>query len=237
MVKCPEQFDVPSAQAALGRTGLQIAAIGTGPIVQERGLSLSAADEVLRRQAIAAAEAVIRLAAVWGACLTIGAFRGRCEAAEVSAAQQRLADSLRQLLPLAERLDVRICLEPQNRFQSSFFRTVAETLPFIEQLGSSHLGLSLDTFHMNIEESSLEAACRAAPKRVFYVQLADNHRRAPGSGMFPLDRFKRLLDEICYDGWVSMEIDQTPDSGSAARAAITGFQRFLQRGGLDEADL
>jgi D-psicose/D-tagatose/L-ribulose 3-epimerase len=173
--------------------------------------------------AIAAAEAALRLCAPFGACLTVGAFRGRCEAADAPAARQRFADSVQKLLPLAERLDVRICLEPQNRFQSSFFRTVAETLPFLEQLGSTHLGLSLDTFHMNIEESSLEAALCAAPQRVFYVQLADNHRGPPGAGMFPLDHFRRLLEQIHYDGWVCMEIDQKSDPRSAAQAAMAGF--------------
>jgi sugar phosphate isomerase/epimerase len=226
MVKSPEQFDIAATQAVLDRTGLKIAAIGTGPIAQERALSLSAADDAVRRQAIEAAEAALRLCAVWGACLTIGAFRGRCEPADVPTAKQRLADSLRQLLPLAERQGVRICLEPQNRFQCSFFRTVAETLPFIEQLGSTHLGLSLDTFHMNIEEASLEDACYTARERTFYVQLADNHRGPPGTGLFPFDRFPRLLAQIGYDGWVSMEITQSPDPISAARAAIAGFRRF-----------
>jgi 5-keto-L-gluconate epimerase len=226
MVKSPELFDLRATQAVLDRTGLKMAAIGTGPIAQERGLSLSAADDAIRRQAIEAGDAALRLCAVWGACLTIGAFRGRCEPADVPAAKERLADSLRQLLPLAHRLDVRICLEPQNRFQSSFFRTVAETLPFIEQLGSTHLGLSLDTFHMNIEENSLEEACNAAGPRTFYVQLADNHRGPPGTGLFPLDRFQRLLESTGYEGWLSMEVDQKPDPLSAARAAIAGFRRF-----------
>jgi sugar phosphate isomerase/epimerase len=210
----------------LDRTGLKIAAIGTGPMAQERALSLSASDDAVRRQAILAAEAALRLCAAFGACLTIGAFRGRSEPANVPAAKQRLADSLHQLLPLAQRLDVRICLEPQNRFQSSFFRTVAETLPFLEQLGSTHLGLSLDTFHMNIEERSLEDACYAARERTFYVQLADNHRGPPGTGLFPLDRFERLLAQIGYNGWVSMEITQSPDPMSAARSAIAGFRSF-----------
>ncbi len=230
MVRSPEEFDIESTQAVLDRTEMKIAAIGTGPIAQERGLTLSDADEAKRREAIHAAEAALRLCGVWRACLTIGAFRGRCEAADVPAATVRFADALRQLLPLAERMDVRICLEPQNGFQSSFFRTVAETLPFIEKLGSTHLGLSLDTFHMNIEESSLEDACRAAARRTFYVQLADNHRGPPGTGQFPLERFRRLLDQIGYDGWICMEIDQKPDPRGAAQRAIAGFQAFSDVG-------
>jgi 5-keto-L-gluconate epimerase len=226
MVKSPENFDTSSTQTVLDRTGMRIAAIGTGPIAQERALSLSSANDTARRQAIEAAEAAIHLCAAFGACLTIGAFRGRCEPADVPVAKQCLADSLRHLLSPAEHLGVRICLEPQNRFQSSYFRTVAETLMFIEQCGSTHLGLSLDTFHMNIEERSLEEACRAAPERMFYVQLADNHRGPPGTGLFPLDRFQRLLEQIGYDGWVSMEITQSPDPLSAARAAIAGFRSF-----------
>jgi sugar phosphate isomerase/epimerase len=226
MVKSPEIFDIEATQAVLDRTGLKIAAIGTGPIAQERALSLSAADDAVRGQAIEAAEAALLMCAAFAASLTIGAFRGRSEPADVPATKRRFADSLGRLLPLAEGLDVRICLEPQNRFQSCFFHTVAETLPFIEQLGSTHLGLSLDTFHMNIEEGSLEDACYAARERTFYVQLADNHRGPPGTGLFPLDRFQRLLEQIGYDGWVSMEITQSPDPLSAARAAIDGFRRF-----------
>jgi D-psicose/D-tagatose/L-ribulose 3-epimerase len=57
---------------------------------------------------------------------------------------------------------------------------VEQTLEALAGLPEEGCGLALDTYHMNIEESSTPAAIRAAGKHIAHVQVASNDRGAPG---------------------------------------------------------
>ncbi len=226
MVRGPESFDPQPVRELANKHHLAIPIVGTGPIGLERGLSLSSPDAANRAEAVAAAKAAAGLCAAWGAMLNIGQFRGRCEPPDVPAASDRFADSLREILAEAHRRDVRVCLEPQNRFQSSYLRTVEEALAFLDRLDDARLGLVVDTFHMNIEESSFTAPLQAAGDRLFHVHFADNHRGAPGTGVIPFDRILETLDRVGYSAWVSIEIAQQPTPRDAAREAIGHWRRL-----------
>ena len=155
---------------------------------------------------------------------------GGCAAGEEDAARARFAESLSRLADKAERLDARIAVEPQNRFQSSFLRTAAESRDFVNRLGTERVGLVVDTFHMNIEEGSWAEPFRQAGARLFHVHFADSHRGVPGTGLIPFERVRQNLEFLRYDGWVSIEIEQRPDPAAAARAAIDAWRRIM---GLD----
>ncbi|QDT55884.1 D-tagatose 3-epimerase [Caulifigura coniformis] len=222
----PADADNVRRLAELSR--ISIAAIGTGLVAMSHGLSLSAEDETARRAAVKSAEACLEFCRIVGASmLTIGAFRGRCEPSQVDTAKGRFADSLSRLADGARRRGVTICIEPQNRFQSSFFRTVAETMPLLDAIGGDAVGLSLDTFHMNIEEAGIDDACRAGKGRVRYVQLADNHRGVPGRGMFPFNQFRQSLAAIGYDGWMSLELAQGPVPETTASMAMSAYREMF----------
>jgi 5-keto-L-gluconate epimerase len=226
MVRGPESIDPQPVHELAMKHHLAIPIVGTGPIGLERSLSLSSPDASNRSEAVAAAQAAVRLCAAWGAMLNIGQFRGRCEPSETPAASDRFADSLRHVLAEAHRHDVRVCIEPQNRFQSSYLRTVEETLAFLDTIDDDRLGLVVDTFHMNIEERSFTAPLQAAGDRLFHVHFADNHRGAPGTGLIPFDRILDTLAAVGYDAWVSIEIAQQPTPQEAAREAIGHWRRL-----------
>jgi sugar phosphate isomerase/epimerase len=228
MVRHPESIDRETLNRLLAQHRLEAPIVGTGPIGLGRNLSLSAADANVRSQAIEAARLAIEFCAGIGAILNIGQFRGAPrDPAEQKGMSERFADSLQALLVTAEASDVRIALEPQNRFQSAFLRTVAETMALIEAIGSPRLGLVVDTFHMNIEESDFCEPLRRAGERVFHVHFADNQRGAPGTGHIPFDRIVQTLREIRYSGSISLEVEQTPTPAEAARRAIEGTRRFV----------
>ncbi len=221
MVRNPESVDSFALNKLLRENRLSVPVVGTGPIGLGRKLSLSSPDRSIRLQSVEAARQALRLCAFFGALLNIGQFRGASrDPAEQKGNKDRFADSLRVLIPVAEELNVRIAIEPQNRFQSSFLRTVAESLEFIHSLRSSQLGLVLDTFHMNIEENDFVEPFHMAVNRLYHVHFAENHRGAPGSGHIPFEKVGEVLKEIKYDGWVSIEIAQTPTPIEAAQTAM-----------------
>ncbi len=113
---------------------------------------------------------------------------------------------------------VRLAIEPLNRFETDLVNTVERGLELCAATGRDNVGLLLDTFHMNIEEKDLADAVRLAGDRVFHVQVAENDRGTPGSGHVPWAEFFRALDDIGYLGPLTVE-SFTGDNDTIAVAA------------------
>ena len=76
------------------------------------------------------------------------------------------------------------------------------------------MGICLDAFHMNIEETDFLGAIRAAGPRLNDFHVADNNRLAAGMGSLDWPAIIACLAEIGYDGALTSEfvapIDRTP---------------------------
>ena len=72
----PEAFDAEGWSDAVKRSGLAVAAVGTGPVVLDDRLTFTDADETVRRAAVARAKLIVRFAARFGAQVNIGKLRG-----------------------------------------------------------------------------------------------------------------------------------------------------------------
>ena len=146
--------------------------------------------------------------------------------------KQHFAAVVKNLKPLAkhaEKKGVTLCIEPLNRFETDFLNTVDQGLEMIADVGSPALGLLLDTFHMNIEESDIPAALRLAGDKVGHVHFADTNRRAVGMGHLDVAPIAAALREIDYNGYISAEVLPLPDGGSAASQTIESFRKFFPR--------
>src|SRR5690606_38782514 len=78
----------------------------------------------------------------------------------------RSVASLASLADSAENHGVRLGIEPLNRFESDMVNTVEDALRIVTAVGSPHLGISLDSFHMNIEETDFRRAVELAGKHL-----------------------------------------------------------------------
>ncbi|MEX1055916.1 MAG: sugar phosphate isomerase/epimerase family protein, partial [Rhodothermales bacterium] len=96
-------------------------------------------------------------------------------------------------------------IEPLNRFETSFLNTTRQALELIEQVDHPAVGLSLDLFHMGIEEKSPGGAIREAGNHLLHLQVAENDRGTPGTGHLPWHDFAAALREITYTGSVVIE--------------------------------
>lgn len=130
----------------------------------------------------------------------------------------RLIPQLRDLAAYAADRDVVLCLEPINRFETSFVNTVDQAIEIVDRVDSDGLGLLVDTFHMNLEETDLGEAIESAGERIEHVHACGSHRGAPGSGTIQWDPVADALEEIGYDGPLVIE-SFTPEVESIARAA------------------
>ena len=95
-------------------------------------------------------------------------------------------EALKECQAHAETVGVRIGLEPLNRFETYFLNRCEQALALADAVGGD-CGVALDAFHMNIEESDLLGAIRAAGDRLVDFHVADNNRMPPGHGALDWD--------------------------------------------------
>ena len=129
-----------------------------------------------------------------------------------------LVEQLRLLSGHAGDHGVTLCVEPLNRFETSFMNLAQQAIDVVDRVDHPACGILLDTFHMNIEERSIGAALRAAGPRLKHVHSCENDRGAPGSGHVPWNEVAGALQAIGYDGPVVIE-SFTDKVKTIARAA------------------
>ncbi|MEN3336729.1 MAG: D-psicose/D-tagatose/L-ribulose 3-epimerase [Acidobacteriota bacterium] len=129
-----------------------------------------------------------------------------------------LVRQLRDLSAYAGDHGVTLCVEPLNRFETSFLNLVSQAIEVVDRVDHKACGLLLDTFHMNIEERSIGDAIRAAGPRMRHLHTCENDRGAPGSGHVPWAEVAKACGDIGYKGPMVIE-SFTNKVKSIARAA------------------
>ena len=100
---------------------------------------------------------------------------------------------------------INYCLEVLNRFEGYLLNTADEAIQFVEQVNLPAVKVMLDTFHMNIEETSMiTAICQTGPL-LGHFHVGENNRRLPGFGKLPWLEIGNALKSINYQGAVVME--------------------------------
>jgi 5-keto-L-gluconate epimerase len=231
-IRDPAQIDVEAVAAAAERSGIAVPAVGTGQAYVEEGLCLTAADEPVRVRAVARLLAQVAAARRLGALLIVGLIHGPIPPETGRpVAEDRLLEGLGTVARAARTAGVRIVVEPINRYESNWLNTVEEVLDLLDRLGEDNVGVLPDTFHMNIEETNVEAALRRGGARVWHVHAADSNRRAPGWGHLDFAPIVEALRDIGYGGFVSAEILPVPGVLDAAWQTIGTLRRLVPRPG------
>jgi D-psicose/D-tagatose/L-ribulose 3-epimerase len=115
-------------------------------------------------------------------------------------------DAYRQIAEYAaSQSNLILGIEPLNRFESHFINIAADAVKFIEQVGMPNVCVHLDTFHMIREEDSMVEGIRTAGKRLGYFHACENKRGIPGRGLVPWRDVFTTLQEVGYDGCITIE--------------------------------
>jgi sugar phosphate isomerase/epimerase len=223
----PRELDLASIQATIRRHALAVPEISTGP-ASEDGLSLTDADATVRERTRERLHDYADMAARWGAQMHLGRIRGAIpEGPAAEEAWKRMKEGFLDLAEYGQRRGVRVLLEPQCRFQGNALLSVTDGLVFVRELSHPNLGIVADTFHMSIEDVSIPVALVAARAHLWHVHFADSNRRYPGGGHTNFQEILEALRLIGYDRFITMEMDQAPDSSTAARRAIRFVRALL----------
>lgn len=112
---------------------------------------------------------------------------------------------------------VKLAIEPLNRFETDMINTTQQGIELIAEVNRENVGLLLDTFHMNIEEKNIREAIKLSKGRLFNFHASANDRGTPGEDHFDWDEIFFTLNEIDYDGPMTIE-SFTQDIVEIARA-------------------
>ncbi len=117
-------------------------------------------------------------------------------------------ESMRQIAEyaLATYPELKICVEPCNRFETHFLNTGYEAVAFCKAVGTPNMGVHLDCFHMSHEEQDWTSAVKVCGKQYLgYIHVNENQRGIPGTGMVDFHTFFGALEDIDYDGYCVIE--------------------------------
>lgn len=115
--------------------------------------------------------------------------------------------SMKELTRVAGDLGITYCVETVNRFENALLNTAEEALAYVKAVDSPHIGILLDTYHMNIEEASIGDAIRLVGKNLYAFHTGENNRTPPGMGYGHLDwdEIFKALSEIGFKGQIVSE--------------------------------
>jgi len=196
-VQNPALIDTVATAELIASLGLTVTGIGTGQAYYEEGLSISVTDTKIHEAAIQRLRVQVDFAQqLGGAALIIGGENW-------SKQRQASIEGTRAAADYAAGRGVRVLIEPINRYETNFINSIAQGLEYLDEIDHSNVSLLADTFHMNIEEVSL-----------------DSNRQAAGMGHTDFKAVIEALHKIRYDGPLCAEVIPLPDDETAARQHV-----------------
>ncbi|MEL7528080.1 MAG: sugar phosphate isomerase/epimerase family protein [Pseudomonadota bacterium] len=197
----PKNYDSVGTRRAAERNGVEIVC----------SLGLPAEIDILRNpgDAVDYLGFALQVARDAGAAALSGVTYGtigKTSGAPVTGAESdaicRLVDRVAQK---ARDLNMRLGLEPCNRYETHLLNTARQTAEIIERVGAPNVFIHLDTYHMNIEEAGMAEGFADAGEHLGYVHLSESNRGVPGKGTMDWAATFKGLADVDFEGTMTLE--------------------------------
>lgn len=216
--------DAERLGATVRAAGLRIAALGTGAVTAQDGLSLTDPAPDVRRHTLDRLLGATRLAAALGVPVTLGQSRGTFLPGLEDLQRHWAEQAVRRLAAEADALGTRLLIEPQTRTNTSLWHTPKQTLDFTATV-EAPTGLVLDTYHLDAEGLDPVSAVTEHTPATGAVQLASADRRGPLTVGEPrLPALLGALRDTGYTGALTLEHTQNGDSARSAARSWTALR-------------
>lgn len=227
----PETFPTEKVKLELSKTNLEVVTTTT----LNADTNLISPDEKIRRAAIDSLKKLVDINKIlnskilggvnyagWG-CLT-GKPKTELEWKYSVEGMREVAEYALKVYP-----DLKICVEPVNRFETHFINTAEDGVKYCKDVGTENMGVHLDCFHMIREETSYTKAVETCGKEYLgYVHVCENNRGIPGTGIVPFKEFFTALKKVGYTG--SCVIESFDPSFEELNANCAIWRKFADTG-------
>jgi sugar phosphate isomerase/epimerase len=205
----PGSFDPAEVRRSLARHGLAPLGLTASCMVPATRRDLAHPDPAIRAEAVRYVIDCLHFAAEIGAPLVQMLPSGETRLAPLATQAEEWVwsvSAMQEAAREAERVGVRICAEPINRYEAYLVTNVTDALSYVDAVGSSWVGMTMDLFHANLEEADIAASIRAAAAHLWHVHVADTNRQGLGRGHLDVEAAARALREIGYSGAIVAEV-------------------------------
>ena len=227
---------IPAERTAIRRAareaGIEITSLHW-LLLTPRGLSITSADEAVRRRTVDVMLRLIELCHdLGGKVLVHGspAQRSVPPGDTREAARERARDCLATVGDHALAAGVTYCIEPLAPSETQVINTIAEAAAIVDEVASAGLRTMMDTSAAGrAEEEPLAALVdRWLPTgKLAHFQVNDRNRRGPGEGDDRFVPFFAALARHRYEGVVAVEPFKYVPDGQATAARAIGYIRGI----------
>jgi D-psicose/D-tagatose/L-ribulose 3-epimerase len=98
-----------------------------------------------------------------------------------------------------------LSIEPVNRSETFFLNAAAEAAQLCDAIGHPRIGVTIDTFHANIEEKNIAGAVASLGKHLRHIHASENDRGLLGSGHVDYPAIVAALRRMDYNGYLMIE--------------------------------
>ena len=120
------------------------------------------------------------------------------------AGRAHVVESMSWLAKQAADAGLSLSLEVVNRYETNVVNTAVDMLALIDETGAD-IGVQLDSYHMNIEESDFVTPVEAVANRLRYLHIGESHRGYLGTGTIDFDALFGAVQSVGYTGPVTFE--------------------------------
>lgn len=117
-------------------------------------------------------------------------------------------NAMREVAEYAKKVDrdMIIAVECINRFETHFLNVAEDGVRYCKDVGTGNVKVHLDSFHMNMEETSYKGAVETCGRKYLgYVHVCESNRGIPGTGRVPWKEFFTALKSVGYLGPLVIE--------------------------------
>lgn len=214
-----EPLDVPAAEVrayrgAWEKQGVRIAAL-QALLFGKPHLTLFSSDQA-RRRTLTYLTGMIERAGLLGArALVFGSPKNRQrQGLSLMEAAALAVPFFRELGRVARKHGVCFCIEPNPpAYGCDFVTTVAEGLELVDAVDEEGFGLHLDTAGMSLVGDPPAASIESAGERCRHFHISQPFLAEVHGGTVAHSEFAQALRARDYQGWVSIEMGETKETG------------------------
>ncbi len=116
-----------------------------------------------------------------------------------------IVDVIGEVAKVAQSKGISLALEPINRYETYLLTSVAEVVEIVSSIGLDNVGVQIDTFHANIEESNMRTPVLQAGNLLKHVHAAASDRGILGKDNIDWESFFKALAAVNYQGSLVLE--------------------------------
>jgi len=142
---------------------------------------------------------------------------------------ERTTQIVEELLPVAEDLDMLICLE---NHAASNIETVEDYARICEAIPSARVGICIDTGHFDASDVSMDELIDTLGERVVHLHVKENRGRGRvdftrfGAGTTDNHHIIQRMIERGYSGYITVELSPQKDRPTSVADLRTAYEIF-----------